>query len=155
MTYEARAMDKHIQGSACLRRTSARLSSRMTLRLGAASAALWLAACASATSNEQLAQPGTVMDANAAVHCPRGTAFAAGQTQGRLSAVWCERPDGRRHGPYIEWWENHQKKGAGLYEDGTRQGVWTFFLSNGQRDSQIEYRNGVVVSPAGGTPAQQ
>ena len=86
------------------------------------------------------------MDANRAVSCPHGTVFAAGQTQGRLSAVWCERPDGRRHGPYIEWWENHQKKSSGLYQDGVRQGVWTFFVPSGQRDSQIEYRNGAAVT---------
>ena len=116
--------------------------------------ALW--ACASVPA-DSLEQGGLVPDANAAVHCPRGTVFAAGQTMGRLSAVWCEKPDGRRHGPYVEWWENHQKKGAGLYQDGVRHGVWTFFLNNGQRDSQVEYRNGEATSspspPA--TPAPQ
>ncbi len=114
----------------------------VTLSLGAA---LLLSACASA--GPPLDQPGPILDANTAVHCPRGTAYAAGQTQGRLSAVWCEKPDGRRHGPYIEWWENRQKKGAGMYQDGNRNGIWTFFLSSGQRDSQVEYRNGEVVPP--------
>jgi hypothetical protein len=108
-------------------------------------AALGLAACASAPPIEQ---PGLIPDAQAAVSCPRGTVFAAGQTMGRLSAVWCEKPDGRRHGPYVEWWENHQKKGAGMYQDGVRHGVWTFFLNNGQRDSQVEYKNGETAPGA-------
>lgn len=121
-------------------------------RLGPARAALLalgLGACASSPPLPPIDQPGVVADANAAIRCDRGTVFAAGQTQGRLSAVWCERPDGRRHGPYIEWWENHQKKGAGNYRDGMRHGTWTFFLPSGQRDSQIEYVNGEAVQPAG------
>lgn len=105
-------------------------------------AALLLGACASAPPIEQ---SGPIMDANAAVSCPHGTVFAAGQTQGRLSAAWCEKPDGRRHGPYVEWWENRQKKGAGEYRDGVRAGVWTFFVPSGQRDSQVEYRGGQAV----------
>lgn len=116
---------------------------------------LGLGACAATneTTLSQLEQPGQVLDANAALHCPRGTVMAAGQTQGRLSAVWCEKPDGQRHGPYLEWWENHQKKSVGLYRDGLRQGLWTFFLMDGQRDSQIEYRNGEAVSsPAAASP---
>lgn len=110
--------------------------------------ALGAGACAATneTTLSQLEQPGQVLDANAALHCPRGTVMAAGQTQGRLSAVWCEKPDGQRHGPYLEWWENHQKKSVGLYRDGLRQGLWTFFLMDGRRDSQVEYRNGEAVS---------
>lgn len=116
---------------------------------------LGLGACAATneTTLSQLEQPGQVLDANAALHCPRGTVMAAGQTQGRLSAVWCEKPDGQRHGPYLEWWENHQKKSVGLYRDGLRQGLWTFFLMDGQRDSQVEYKNGdVISSPAAANP---
>jgi len=116
--------------------------------LTALTALLW-GACASSPPLPPSDQPGLVADANAAIRCDRGTVFAAGQTQGRLSAVWCERPDGRRHGPYLEWWENHQKKGAGSYRDGVRHGTWTFFLPSGQRDSQIEYVNGEAVQPAG------
>lgn len=111
--------------------------------------ALLLGACASSPPLPPIDQPGVIADANAAIRCDRGTVVAAGQTQGRLSAVWCERPDGRRHGPYLEWWENHQKKGAGTYRDGVRHGTWTFFLPSGQRDSQIEYVNGEAVQPAG------
>ncbi len=96
-------------------------------------------------------EPGPVTDASHAIRCPRGTVFATGQTQGRPSAVWCERADGRRHGPYIEWWENNQKKSAGLYQEGVRHGTWTFFTASGARDSQSEYRNGETVTapPAG------
>lgn len=111
--------------------------------------AVLVGACASSPPLPPIDQPGVVADANAAIRCDRGTVFAAGQTQGRLSAVWCERPDGRRHGPYLEWWENHQKKGAGSYRDGVRHGTWTFFLPSGERDSQSEYVNGEAVQPAG------
>lgn len=111
-------------------------------------AALLGGACASAPS--PIDQPGPVTDAPHAISCPRGTVFATGQTKGLPSAVWCERPDGRRHGPYIEWWENTQKKSAGLYQEGVRHGTWTFFTPSGQRDSQTEYRNGeAVTAPAG------
>lgn len=133
-------------------RNSGGRSGRMLPYAWTAIAALALGACASETAVAQLDQPGLIQDANAAIRCPHGTAVAAGQTQGRLSAVWCEKPDGRRHGPYLEWWENHQKKSAGMYQDGVRHGVWSFFLMNGQRDSQVEYRNGEAVSPPAAAP---
>jgi len=143
------AMDSPRTSSCSPSRTgSPTAKSRLRTSLLVPLTALVLGGCASAPA--AIEQSGLVRDANAAISCPHGTVFAAGQTMGRLSAVWCEKPDGRRHGPYVEWWENHQKKGAGMFRDGVRDGVWTFFLNNGERDSQVEYKNGAATS---GPPA--
>ncbi len=82
---------------------------------------------------------------SAELHCPRGTVLVRGQTMGVQSALWCEKQGGVKHGPFVEWYENHQKKDAGDYEDGRRHGPWSFWLPNGQLDSQIRYDHGNPV----------
>ena len=65
------------------------------------------------------------------------------------TSAWCQRPEGVKHGEFVDWWENGQKKSAGLYREGRRNGVWTFFRETGEVDSRIEYRDGIPMGPNG------
>ena len=124
-----------------------------TLLLAWIAAGTGLLGCASAPAVD-LSQGGVVdpQELAARLRCPRGTELVQGQTQGVLTAVWCEKPGSVKHGPFIEWFANHQKQSAGLYEEGHRQGTWSFFLPSGQLDSQVSYDKGVVVQ---GSPRPQ
>ena len=101
-----------------------------------------------AHTEESVLTQGGVVDpqgVDAQLKCPRGTVFATGMTMGVKTSVWCERQGGVKHGPFLEWYENHQKKSAGEYEEGHRQGTWSFWLPSGQFDSHIKYDHGTVV----------
>jgi hypothetical protein len=117
-------------------------------------AALLLSACPASTSQYQPGDP--VSDVASAIRCPDGTEATVGQTQGVLSAVWCQRPNGQKHGPFLDWWENRMKKSTGEYRDGVRTGVWTFYLQDGRPDTKVLYRDGealpLVQSPTMSLP---
>jgi hypothetical protein len=114
-----------------------------------------LGGCAHTAGNPTLLSSGTVdpQELSTTLHCPRGTTITQGQTRGVVSAIWCERTGGVKHGPFIEWYENHQKKSAGEYLESRRQGPWVFWLPGGQQDSTITYENGTVVSQSAAPPA--
>jgi hypothetical protein len=112
-----------------------------------------LGACAYSPDANLLS--GGVVDAQSLTgktRCPRGATIVHGQTMGVQSALWCEKPGGIKHGPFVEWYENHQKKTAGEYIEGLRNGPWAFFLPNGQLDTRITYDNGAAVSTETGAP---
>lgn len=121
------------------------------------SVAPFLVACgtAAALSDPGLSQGGAVdgQALSARIRCPRGAHLIHGQTMGVETALWCERPGGVKHGPFVEWYENHQMKTTGEHQDGHRQGTWSFWLQNGQLDSRITYERGTVVSTEAGPPA--
>lgn len=98
-------------------------------------------ACTPTVRPDQLAPN----DPARAVACPSGTLPARGVAFGTYTSVWCEKKDGTKHGPYLEWWENGQKKSVGQYSNGTRDGRWEFYRDNGQPDSTVEFRAGVPV----------
>lgn len=104
--------------------------------------------CATTANNATLLQGGLVdpQDLVASLRCPRGTTQTQGQTMGVVTAIWCEKPGNIKHGAFVEWYENHQKKDAGEYVDGRRQGTWVFWLPGGQQDSTITYEKGEVIS---------
>lgn len=102
-------------------------------------AAVFWAGCV-APKKLRLSEPAVITDSEKAVTCERGTRLSRGTSFQRYTSAWCEKPDGTRHGPFIDWWENGQKKTAGLYKEGRRDGVWTFFRETGEVDSQTEYR---------------
>ena len=91
-----------------------------------------------------------------AIACPSGTMPARGVAYGTYTSVWCEKKDGTKHGPYLEWWENGTKKSVGQYQNGTRDGRWEFYRDSGQPDSTVEFRAGVPVrtqeAPQAATP---
>lgn len=121
---------------------------------GALLATLLLSACPASTPQYQPGDPAS--DVASGIHCPAGTEATVGQTQGVLSAVWCQRPSGQKHGPFLDWWENRMKKSSGEYRDGVRTGVWTFYLQDGQPDTKVLYRDGealpLVQSPTMSLP---
>jgi hypothetical protein len=105
-------------------------------------------ACATPISDTNLRETGTVdaQSLGAKMRCPSGATLVHGQTMGVESALWCEKPGGIKHGPFVDWYENHQKKTAGAYEEGLRTGPWNFFSPNGQLDTRITYERGAAIS---------
>lgn len=100
-----------------------------------------LGACTPTPRPDQLAPN----DPARAIACPGGTMPARGVAYGTYTSVWCEKKDGAKHGPFVEWWENGLKKSVGQYHNGTRDGRWEFFRDSGQPDSTVEFRAGVPV----------
>ncbi len=94
-----------------------------------------------------LSEPVKITDSTKAVSCGKGTELSRGTSFQTYTAAWCQRADGTRHGQYVDWWENGMKKSAGMYREGRRDGIWTFFRETGEVDSQIEYRDGVQPPP--------
>lgn len=118
-----------------------------------------LVACATPISDANLRESGTVdaQSMGGKLRCPRGATLVHGQTMGVESALWCEKPGGIKHGPFVDWYENHQKKTVGEYEEGLRSGPWNFFSPNGQLDTRITYERGAAISTETGPgpgPAQ-
>ena len=74
--------------------------------------------------------------------CPDGTKSASGKSDDDHNAVWCEKPDGLRHGHYIEFWPGGKKKLEGEYNNGQRQGLWTGWYDTGQKQSICSYQDG-------------
>lgn len=111
-----------------------------------------LGACTPTPRPDQLAPN----DPARAIACPSGTMPARGVAYGTYTSVWCEKKDGTKHGPYLEWWENGLKKSVGQYQNGTRDGRWEFYRDSGQLDSTVEFRAGVPVrtqeAPQSATP---
>ena len=109
--------------------------------------ALWFVACAH--SSPPLNEPARITDSTKAVTCQRGTELSRGVSYQTYVSAWCQRPDGTKHGQFVDWWENGNKKSAGTYSEGRREGVWTFFRETGEADSHIEYRDGVAMGQGG------
>src|SRR5262249_15633457 len=100
-------------------------------------AAVWLPACASAPDRTlDTSGPVDPQSLSARLRCPGGAVLTHGQTLGVETALWCEKTGGIKHGPFIEWYPNHQKKTAGEYLEGHRQGPWSFWNPDGQLDSR-------------------
>ena len=72
---------------------------------------------------------------------------------GAVSTVYCERPTGVRHGPFLEWWPNKVKKSAGNYKEGQRDGVWSFFTQTGELESQVTYQGDKPVTMPAPAPS--
>ncbi len=65
-----------------------------------------------------------------------------------IVATWCERPDGCKHGPYVEWWNAKQMRLRGQYQDGGRIGTWISFALDARRTREIEFWEGDVHGKA-------
>ena len=96
-----------------------------------------------------LAESAKITDSTKAVTCGKGTELSRGVSYQTYASAWCQRPEGVKHGEFVDWWENGQKKSAGLYREGRRNGVWTFFRETGEVDSRIEYRDGIPMGSNG------
>ncbi|MBT8493569.1 MAG: hypothetical protein KJO07_10965, partial [Deltaproteobacteria bacterium] len=80
--------------------------------------------------------------------CPAGCEAYYERSQGGATATWCELPDGRKHGPYIEWWSRGQMRMRGQYQFGGRTGTWLSFSSRGIRTREIEFWEGDIHGKA-------
>lgn len=68
-----------------------------------------------------------------------------------IIAAWCQRPDGTRDGPYLEWHElvtHHDRPRRALegqYENGREQGVWVQYYETGAVSRRETYLDGVLL----------
>jgi hypothetical protein len=76
------------------------------------------------------------------VLCGPGTKPAGAAPPAGLAA-WCERPGtGVKHGWFLSWYPNGDRKEAGTYVEGKQQGVWTRFWQAGGPKTQLNYLSG-------------
>ena len=50
-----------------------------------------------------------------------------------------------KHGIYVSWYENRQKKQEGEFKDGKESGKHIFWYDNGQKESEGEFENGKKI----------
>lgn len=50
--------------------------------------------------------------------------------------------DGQRHGAYKAWYPNQELKEEGQFEEGQREGTWTWYDAKGKKLQEISYRAG-------------
>jgi hypothetical protein len=88
--------------------------------------------------------PAPAAAATPPARCPPGTALAQGQAEEEhdAGAEWCARPDGRKHGRYVAFWEPGKKSVEGDYAAGQRVGKWTRFFRHGEVVSEELFRDG-------------
>jgi antitoxin component YwqK of YwqJK toxin-antitoxin module len=73
--------------------------------------------------------------------CPEGAMFIGGP--GPAGVAYCEREDGRYHGPYTRWFASGDLSEEGTYVDGKRDGVWTWWYTSGAVLEQSSWKAGV------------
>lgn len=78
-----------------------------------------------------------------AARCPPGTTPHYQRGNGMI-ATWCELEDGRKHGPYLEWWSRSQMRMRGQYQFGGRTGTWLSWSQTGKKLRDIEFWEGAV-----------
>lgn len=70
--------------------------------------------------------------------CPNGTESRQESSDG-LFMQWCEAGEGdaaRRHGPYLERFDDGSPARRGTYEDGLQSGEWVRFTADGEVESK-------------------
>ena len=55
--------------------------------------------------------------------------------------------NGKRHGPWVGYWNNGQLKYKGDYKNGKREGPWVRYWSKGQLYEKGNYKNGGKEGP--------
>jgi len=60
-----------------------------------------------------------------------------------FAAGGCGPPE---NGPYVEYWDNGQKKLEGHYKNGEQNGLVTHWDENGNKVREIQYKDGEEVS---------
>lgn len=77
----------------------------------------------------------------ARITCPEGTVARDEST----TATWCERPDGKRHGPYLELYPDGSERTKGQHREGVRDGEWLGMWTDGKQRSVEHYDRGKPV----------
>jgi hypothetical protein len=73
--------------------------------------------------------------------CPPGTK-SSGAPPPKGTMRWCERPDGTKDGPLIEWYPNGKEKSEVFYRNGQMHGPSTAWHDNGHKLSIGCWKNG-------------
>ena len=66
------------------------------------------------------------------------TGKVTGKTQGSIK-------DGKKHGPYVTYWDNGQLMSKGTHKDGRKDGPWVTYFENGKLYDKGTYKDGVKV----------
>ena len=61
---------------------------------------------------------------------------------GKVTGEGIVDAEGRRQGPWKEFYDSGVLKSAGNYKNGTRQGSWIFYYENGKEEQKGDYHNG-------------
>lgn len=77
--------------------------------------------------------------------CPSGASLR-GAAPPRGTAIWCELPDGTRHGAHAAW---HERPGTvlasvGGYERGEKNGLWILYYETGKKKAEQTYKAGAL-----------
>ena len=83
-------------------------------------------------------------------HTPGGEERYYTPNQQRLHTGWVKSTSelwqlkqGKKHGIYISWYENSQKRSEGTYKDGSKDGLWIEWDERGQKRSEGAYKDGL------------
>ena len=68
------------------------------------------------------------------------TGKVTGQEQGTFK-------NGKKEGPWVDYWENGQLEMKGDYRDRGREGPWVSYWENGQLEMKGDYKNGKTEGP--------
>lgn len=90
--------------------------------------------------------------------CPSGTRFHRSERYweefASWPAQWCSLPDGTRHGPWTEWFEDGHVRRMGLYVNGVPEGRWLAWKEPGwwppwgphdYQKIELSYEHGTLV----------
>ena len=55
--------------------------------------------------------------------------------------------NGKKDGPWVDYWDNGHLFSKGNYKNNLREGAWILYYSNGQLWSKDNYKNGVPEGP--------
>jgi antitoxin component YwqK of YwqJK toxin-antitoxin module len=61
-----------------------------------------------------------------------------------LVAEGITRKDGRKNGPWKDYWPNGTLRAEGMYVEDEREGDWVFYRESGEKEQQGSYMNGAV-----------
>ena len=74
--------------------------------------------------------------------CPDG-ARQHGSAPPEGTLQWCAKPDGKKHGRWVEWHPNGKLKTEGTYVDGKMEGRWVSYFDTGVKQLEGDYRGGL------------
>ncbi len=76
------------------------------------------------------------------VACPEATILQDVRPVTGGRTVWCERKNGTREGPWLEYRDGGDKAAEGRFERGRRQGRFTWWHPNGAVREESDYVDG-------------
>ena len=74
--------------------------------------------------------------------CPDG-ARLHGRTPPAGTLEWCAKPDGEKHGRWVEWYPGGKRKSEGQFVDGKMEGRWVSYFDTGEKQLEGGYRGGL------------